>query len=191
MNVTGKGGWRLQPNPLHEKTNMLLYLHGLFQDFLDKSIAVIIGSDMINNVLFWDVSQYLFLTCDTILKVFFGLCRVFLCWAIHFQAKETYFFQNFALFTKNSMKGTVGRALKEDNSHLWSQIFHNITETMWNIFLYYNFIVKIASEHNIYIFCKKEKEKKLLLLRVSWHIHLPPCRGSWPSWRYNAASLQG
>ena len=40
----------MQPNPLHEKTNTLLYLLRLLQDFFNKSFGVIIGSDMINTV---------------------------------------------------------------------------------------------------------------------------------------------
>ena len=60
-----------KPNPLHEKTNTLLYLLRLLQDFFNKSFGVIIGSDMINTVLFSDVSQYLRSTNDTIFKVFF------------------------------------------------------------------------------------------------------------------------
>ena len=49
---------------------------------------------MINTVIFWDVSQYLRSTGDTIFKVFFKeYADPFSCWTIHFQRKKTYFFQ--------------------------------------------------------------------------------------------------
>ena len=58
----------MQPNPLHEKTNTLLCLLRLLPDFFNKIFGVIIGSDMINTVIFSDVSQYLRSTNDTIFK---------------------------------------------------------------------------------------------------------------------------
>ena len=49
-------------------------------------------------------------------------------------------------------KGAVGRRLREDNTHLSSQIYNDITETVWNIIWYYIYIVKNASEHYICTF---------------------------------------
>ena len=50
------------------------------------------------------------------------------------------------------IKGAVSRRLREDNSHLLSQIYNDITETMWNIIWYHIYIVKIASDHYICTF---------------------------------------
>ena len=60
-------------------------------------------------------------------------------------------------------KGAVGRRLRQDDNHLSSQIYNDITEIMWNIIWYYIYIVKIASEHYICTFYVSKKKKKLRL----------------------------
>ena len=63
------------------------------------------------------------------------------------------------------IKGAVSWRLREDNSHLLSQIYNDITETMWNIIWYHIYIVKIASDHYI---CTFFVSKKNLRLRVKF-----------------------
>ena len=59
-------------NALHKKTNMLIYLRRLLQDIFNKSTADLMWSDVINNVLYWDVSNiFIQRVRDTIFKVFF------------------------------------------------------------------------------------------------------------------------
>ena len=55
------------------------------------------------------------------------------------------------------IKGGVSRRLREDDSHLLSQIYNDITETMWNIIWYHIYIVKIASDHYICTFSVSKK----------------------------------
>ena len=55
------------------------------------------------------------------------------------------------------IKGAVSRRLREDDSHLLSQIYNDITETMWNIIWYHIYIVKIASDHYICTFFVSKK----------------------------------
>lgn len=64
-------------------------------------------------------------------------------------------------------KGAVGRRLRQDDNHLSSQIYNDITEIMWNIIWYYIYIVKIASEHYICTFYVSKKKKTTPTSQIS------------------------
>ena len=161
---------------------MLIHLLRLLQGTFNQTTAVFRRSEMINTVTFWDVSQYLCSTGDTIFKVFLmEYADPFSCLTIHFHGKRTYFFQvlsfvyekfqgladikpfSFSLDFMLKGKRAVGKRLREDNSDLSSQLFLNITETMWHIFWYYTliFIVKMASEHYRSFFVRKKMRPSL------------------------------
>ena len=162
---------------------MLIYLLRLLQDTLKKSFAVLIGYRP-----FWDVPQYLCLTCDTSSKPlsFMENVGVFLVERSIFRQKKLILFKLFNLFATNSRAKLIysifiqplfrvegKRSYWPVNSHLWSQIFHDINETRWH-FLILHFHCKDRSwALHIHFFAKE----------VTWPIHRPPCRDCSLNWR--------
>ena len=174
--------WKLKLNTFlntHSIRNKICSCISLdfYKILFNKSTAVLFGSDMINTVLFWGVSQYLWST---------DYAERFSSLTINFHTKESYFFQidpfsygripglswYEAIFVQPHFifkgKGAARRRLREDNRHLSRQNFHHITETMWNVIWYYIYIVKVASEHYIwFILCKKKNTPSTSHLRYS------------------------